>query len=161
MARPWHKTEPKGEYGPGLRAAFAYLVACYFTAFCLSLQFVLGWSRDGQETFISKVGGSFIFSLPVFGVVVVLTFIPVAVFVSLARHFRWLRGVSDSIAGGVIGLMLSILFMKSALQDMAIGAVLIVAIYTVTGTLSGLIYWLLAGRPAAPTRPVASHETDL
>lgn len=78
--------------------------------------------------------------------VAAISAIPAMVSVFIVRSAQWPRGWSDALAGGLIGLVASLLFLKGLNLDQYH---LLGLISCIAGSISGLAYWLAAGRPAA------------
>lgn len=78
--------------------------------------------------------------------------IPAAIAVFLMRRIRTVRGLTDMLAGGVIGGVATHLLLGNGLR-LPVAVTPVTLSFAACGLLGGLVYWIFAGRP----RPPYSH----
>lgn len=138
-----------------LRAVGSYLLASLVAGIAFLVIFLVIAQLDSGGHFslsTNDIAGAVVFI--VFAVVYVACFaaLPAMAAVFLIRALRWPRGLSDTIAGAVIGGVLAHLlisgFRPAAPEPLTF-------VFAAVGAIGGLAYWLAAGRPAARERVTA------
>jgi len=143
-----------------LRPFLAWLAACLFAALVMMVTYVI---VEGTQTSFSDLI-TFVQTALFFAVfAAIVTLIPAPVLVVIARRQAWPRGWADALVPALLVFLIWGVFFASQYTVFAdwwrgflTGASLVPAALS-----GGITYWLLAGRPAAPTRPVSSTKTDL
>ncbi|MEN0654046.1 MULTISPECIES: hypothetical protein [Hyphobacterium] len=81
--------------------------------------------------------------------IAVVSAIPAIAAVFIVRSARWPRGWCDALAGGLIGLVASLIFLQGLNLDQYH---LLGLISGIAGAIAGLVYWLANARPRPPYR---------
>ena len=135
-----------------LRSFASYLLAC-LTAASLTFLAVSTISPQGNVRPMTHEQLLFVAYLLAIttAFVAAISAIPAMVSVFIVRSAQWPRGWSDAFAGGLIGLVASLLFLQGLNLDQYH---LLGLISGIAGAIGGLTYWLAAGRPS-PTQKVS------
>ncbi|SDM03666.1 hypothetical protein [Maricaulis salignorans] len=130
------------------RAVLAWLLACLVGGLSLSAPFAVPIMISDATIYGSgHFSAGLVLALAVIIYTLVLTAIPAIVLVNLVRLFGWRRGIADAAVPAGISFALTTLLVAGN-GDQPVGW-LPFLIASVAG-ISGLTYWLLAGRPRPP-----------
>lgn len=133
-----------------LRSLASYVLACLTAA---SLTFLGVSTISPPGIFVPMTREQLLFVAYLLAIttasIAVISAIPAIAAVFIVRSARWPRGWNDALAGGLIGLVASLLFLQGLNLDQYH---LLGLISGIAGAIGGLVYWLAAGRPAARER---------
>jgi len=141
-----------------VRPLIAFLTACLFSSSGFLILLGLAWNEYQSPE--SAAGNGLLLeislALNLMAVAGMLAFsiamvasIPAAIAVFLMRRTRIVRGLTDMLAGGLIGGVAAHLLLGNGLR-LSVEVTPETLGFSACGLLGGLVYWIFAGRPRPP-----------
>ncbi len=112
---------------------------------------------------LQAFNGSLFFGLVQSPFIAVLAFLPSMAALAVVKALGVRRGISDTIAGGLIGAALITLLYQLGSNSFDLGRVDLIdaARYGIAGLVGGFAYWFVAGRPRSRHQAAADrHPID-